>query len=143
MKPRFEPRSADFDALLKEALELEEKLIEKAQPGYKEKEGATVGPEGFYTVAGGGKANVRNQGYQTNNTTIEVEDVKNKGAISENSDVTTRESPYYPTAFSTTGALENEAGGEGPVMKSVGGSVERIQVQDLKKSVDRLARRLE
>ncbi len=143
MKPRFEPRSADFDALLKEALELEEKLIEKAQPGYKEKEGATVGPEGFYTVAGGGKANVRNQGYQTNNTTIEVEDVKNKGAMSEYSDVTTRESPYYPTAFSTTGALENEAGGEGPVMKSVGGSVERIQVQDLKKSVDRLARRLE
>ena len=143
MKPRFEPRSADFDALLKEALELEEKLIEKAQPGYKEKEGATVGPEGFYTVAGGGKKNVRNQGYQTNNTTIEVDDVKNKGAISENSDVATRESPYYPTAFSTTGALENEAGGEGPVMKSVGGSVERIQVQDLKKSVDRLARRLE
>ena len=143
MKPRFEPRSADFDALLKEALELEEKLIEKAQPGYKEKEGATVGPEGFYTVAGGGKANVRNQGYQTNNTTIEGEDVKNKGAISESSDVATRESPYYPTAFSTTGALENEAGGEGPVMKSVGGSVERIQVQDLKKSVDRRARRLE
>ena len=142
MKPRFEPRSADFDALLKEALELEEKLIEKAQPGYKEKEGATVGPEGFYTVAGGGKANVRNQGYQTNNTPIKVEDVENTGAISEKSNVLDK-NPHYPTAMSTLDSHFNQAGGEGPVMKSVGGSVERIQVQDLKKSVDRLARRLE
>ena len=142
MKPRFEPRSADFDALLKEARELDEKLIEKAQPGYKEKEGATVGPEGFYTVAGGGKANVRNQGYQTNNTTIEVDDVKNKGAISEKSNVLDK-NPHFPTAMSTLDSHFNQAGGEGPVMKSVGGSVERIQVQDLKKSVDRLARRLE
>ena len=142
MRPRFEPRDENFEKLLKEALELEGKLIDKAEPGYKEKEGATVGPEGFYTVAGGGKANVRNQGYQTNNTTIEVDDVKNKGAISEKSNVLDK-NPHFPTAMSTLDSHFNQAGGEGPVMKSVGGSIERIQVQDLKKSVDRLARRLE
>jgi len=142
MRPRFEPRSADFDALLKEALELEGKLIEKAEPGYKEKEGSKVGPEMFVTVTGGGKPNVRNQGYQTNNTTIEAEDVKNTGAISEKSNVLDK-NPHFPTAMSTLDSHFNQAGGEGPVMKSVGGSIERIQVQDLKKSVDRLARRLE
>ena len=68
--------------------------------------------------------------YNTNNVTTEVEDIANKGAISENSNVLTRTSPYYPTAFSTTGALENFNGGDGPTMS------------ELKKSIDRLSSRL-
>ena len=107
MKPRFEPKNVNFDALMKEALELENRLIEKASPNYTQKEGSMQGQERFMTVTGGGKPNVQS------------------------------------TALSTLDSHFNQAGGEGPVMKSVGGSIERIQVQDLKKSVDRLARRLE
>ena len=73
---------------------------------------------------------------------IEVEDVKNKGATMENSDVTTRASPYYPTAFSTTGALENFTGGEGPVLKSAGGNIQKFQDQQIKKSIEELSRRI-
>ena len=54
--------------------------------------------------------------YNTNNIVTESEDVANKGATMENSDVLTRTSPYYPTAFSTTGALENFKGGDGPTL---------------------------
>tara|TARA_R110002110_G_scaffold359134_2_gene568506 strand:+ start:1739 stop:2167 length:429 start_codon:yes stop_codon:yes gene_type:complete len=142
MKPRFEPKNVNFDALMKEALELENRLIEKASPNYTQKEGSMQGQERFMTVTGGGKPNVQSTGYTTNNSVPEVEDVKNKGAISEKSNVLDK-NPHYPTALSTLDSHFNQAGGEGPVMKSVGGSIERIQVQDLKKSVDRLARRLE
>ena len=141
MRPRFEPRDENFEKLLKEALELEGKLIEKGSPNYTQKEGATHGQERFM-IQSAGKDNVQSAHYTTNNSIPEVEDVKNKGAISEKSNVLDK-NPHYPTAMSTLDSHFNQAGGEGPVMKSVGGSVERIQVQDLKKSVDRLARRLE
>ena len=89
-----------------------------------------------------GKDNVQSAHYNTNNVIPEVEDVKNAGAISEKSSVL-EGAPHFPTALSTLESHLNEAGGAGPVMKSVGGSQERLTVQDLKKSVDRLARRLE
>ena len=141
MKPRFEPRDEKFEKLLKEAKEMEAKLVEKASPDYTQKEGATHGQERFM-IQSAGKDNVQSAHYTTNNSIPEVEDIKNAGAISEKSNVLDK-NPHVPTAMSTLDSHFNQAGGEGPVMKSVGGSVERIQVQDLKKSVDRLARRLE
>ena len=129
MRPRFEPASDKASALLKAALELENRIAKKegSMPDYGgQKEGSTVGHARFETQPG----KVPNAFYYTNNATTEVEDVANKGAISEMSDVTTRDSPYYPTAFSTTGALENFKGGDGPTMT------------DLKKSIDRLSSRL-
>lgn len=145
MKPRFEPRDEDFTNLLNKANELASK-VEKAkadkssQPEYKAKEGSEQGYE--FMTQSAGKDNVRNQGFSTNNHLIEVEDVKNKGATMENSDVTTRASPYYPNAFSTTGALENFTGGEGPVLKSAGGNIQKYQDQQIKKSIETLSRRI-
>tara|TARA_R100000388_G_C7142916_1_gene110821 strand:+ start:121 stop:504 length:384 start_codon:yes stop_codon:yes gene_type:complete len=126
MKPRFEPREPEVDRLLKEAKKLEER-IEKAQPNYSgQKEGSTEG----YARFEGQPSQVPTAFYNTNNIVTESEDVANKGATMENSDVLTRTSPYYPTAFSTTGALENFKGGDGPTLS------------ELKKSIDRLSSRL-
>lgn len=131
MKPRYEPVSQDAKDLLKAALDLEERIAKKegSMPSYEQKEGSMIGQTRLMTQSGG-KDNVQSAYYYTNNSVPEVEDVENKGAISESSDVLTRESPYYPTAFSTTGALENFKGGDGPTMT------------DVKKSVDRLSSRL-
>ena len=126
MRPRFEAREPEVDRLLKEAKKLEER-IEKAQPNYSgQKEGSMEGYARFEAQPSG----VPNAYYNTNNIPTQVECVTNKGAISENSDVLTRTSPYYPTAFSTTGALENFKGGDGPTLS------------ELKKSIDRLSSRL-
>jgi len=126
MRPRFEPKHSKVDTLLKEAKQLEERLA-KSQPGYdSQKEGSTHGNARFEAQPSG----VPNAFYNTNNVPTEVEDVKNKGATMENSDVLTRTSPYYPTAFSTTGALENTAGGDGPTLS------------ELKKSIDQLSSRV-
>lgn len=126
MRPRFEAREPEVDRLLKEAKKLEER-IEKAQPNYSgQKEGSTEGYARFEAQPSG----VPNAYYNTNNVPTQVEDVTNKGAIMENSDVLTRTSPYYPTALSTTGALENFKGGDGPTLS------------ELKKSIDRLSSRL-
>ena len=145
MKPRFEPRDEEFTDLLNKANELADK-VEKAkadrssQPEYSAKEGSEHGYE--FRTQSAGKDNVKNQYFSTNNHLIEVEDIKNKGATMENSDVTTRASPYYPTAFSTTGALENFTGGEGPVLKSAGGNIQKFQDQQIKKSIKELSRRI-
>ena len=126
MRPRFEAREPEVDRLLKEAKKLEER-IEKAQPNYSgQKEGSMEGYARFEAQPSG----VPNAYYNTNNIPTQVEDVTNKGAIMENSDVLTRTSPYYPTAFSTTDALENFKGGDGPTLS------------ELKKSIDRLSSRL-
>lgn len=127
MRPRFEPRLPEVDRLLKEAKKLEERIA-KAEPNYSgQKEGTKEGYARFESQPSG----VPNAFYNTNNVLLDgVEDVANKGAISENSNVLTRTSPYYPTAFSTTGALENFKGGDGPTMS------------ELKKSFDRLSSRL-
>ena len=145
MKPRFEPRDEEFTNLLNKANELADK-VEKAkadrssQPEYSAKEGSEQGYE--FRTQSAGKDNVKNQYFSTNNHLIQAEDVQNKGAIMENSDVTTRTSPYYPTAFSTTGALENFTGGEGPVLKSAGGNIQKFQDQQIKKSIKELSRRI-
>jgi len=142
MKPRFEPRDEEFTNLLKKANELADK-VEKAkasQPEYSAKEGSEQNYE--FMTQSAGKDNVRNQGFTTNNHLIEVEDVQNKGAIMENSNMATRESPYYPTAFSTTGGFENFKGGEGPVLKSAGGNIQKYQDQQIKKSIEELSRRI-
>ena len=126
MRPRFEAREPEVDRLLKEAKKLEER-IEKAQPNYSgQKEGSMEGYARFEAQPSG----VPNAYYNTNNIPTQVEDVTNKGAIMENSDVLTRTSPYYPTALSTTGALENFKGGDGPTLS------------ELKKSIDLLSSRL-
>jgi hypothetical protein len=127
MRPRFEPREPEVDRLLKEAKKLEERIA-KAEPNYSgQKEGSKEGYARFEAQPSG----VPNAFYNTNNVLLDgVEDVANKGATMENSDVLTRTSPYYPTAFSTTGALENFKGGDGPTLT------------ELKKSIDRLSSRL-
>jgi hypothetical protein len=130
MKPRFEQASKEVYDLLKAAQNLESRIAKKegSMPNYtSQPEGATVGYSRFEAQPSG----VPNAYYNTNNVLLDdVQDVANKGAISESSDVLTRESPYYPTAFSTTGALENFKGGDGPTLS------------ELKKSIDRLASRL-
>tara|TARA_R100000388_G_scaffold94906_1_gene84113 strand:+ start:1046 stop:1438 length:393 start_codon:yes stop_codon:yes gene_type:complete len=129
MKPRFEQASKEVYDLLKAAQHLESRIAKKegSMPDYGgQEEGSTVGYARFEMQPSG----VPNAYYNTNNVLTQVEDVTNKGAISENSDVLTRESPYYPTAFSTTGALENFKGGDGPTLS------------EIKKSIDRLASRL-
>tara|TARA_R100001129_G_scaffold134210_1_gene95512 strand:+ start:662 stop:1054 length:393 start_codon:yes stop_codon:yes gene_type:complete len=126
MRPRFEPKHSKLEILLKEAKELEERIT-KAQPNYSgQKEGTMEG----YARFEGQPSGVPTAFYNTNNIVAESEDVANKGATMENSDVLTRTSPYYPTAFSTTGALENFKGGDGPTLS------------ELKKSIDRLSSRL-
>lgn len=140
MKPRYEEQSEELTKLLKEAKDLENKLAKGSQPEYSAKEGSEQSYE--FMTQSAGKDNVRNQGFSTNNHLIDVKDVANKGAISENSSVLDKPT-QYPTAFETHTAYRiNEKGGEGPVMKSLGGDVERMAVQDLRKSVDLLARRL-
>ena len=126
MRPRFEPKHSKLEILLKEAKELEERIT-KAQPNYSgQKEGSMEG----YARFEGQPSGVPTAFYNTNNIVTESEDVANKGATMENSDVLTITSPYYPTAFSTTGALENFKGGDGPTLS------------ELKKSIDRLSSRL-
>tara|TARA_R100001509_G_C4825213_1_gene201261 strand:- start:432 stop:824 length:393 start_codon:yes stop_codon:yes gene_type:complete len=129
MKPRRAAPNDKAYALLKAAKQLEDRIAKKegSQPDYT---GQDAGSTSGYARLEIQPSGVPNAFYNTNNVIPEVEDVANKGAISENSDVTTRESPYYPTAFSTTGALENFTGGDGPTMT------------DVKKSVDRLSSRL-
>tara|TARA_R100001440_G_scaffold37421_1_gene56698 strand:+ start:3235 stop:3627 length:393 start_codon:yes stop_codon:yes gene_type:complete len=129
MRPRFELANDQAYELLKAAKDLEARIAKKegSMPDYTSQiEGSDVGHYRFETAVG----QVPNAFYYTNNAVPNVEDIANKGAISENSDVLTRESPYYPTAFSTTGALENFKGGDGPTMT------------DVKKSLDRLSSRL-
>jgi hypothetical protein len=111
MKPRFEPVPDEVHHLLKAARELEDRIAKKegSMPDYSgQKEGATQGSARFEAQPSG----VPNTFYNTNNVVPEVQDVKNKGAISESSSVLDK-NPYYPTAFSTTGALENTAGDKG------------------------------
>ena len=127
MKVEAGEHAPDLEELLKEAKAVEGKF-------------GSTNADGFQSVRG--VETVKPGYYWTNQMPIEVEDVKNKGATMENSDVTTRASPYYPTAFSTTGALENFTGGEGPVLKSAGGNIQKYQDQQIKKSIEELSRRI-
>ena len=100
MRPRFEPASPMTHELLKAAKELEMRIAKKegSMPDYSnQEEGATTGHARFEIQPAG----IPNAFYNTNNAVPQVEDVANKGAISENSNILTEASPYYPTAFST------------------------------------------
>ena len=126
MKPRYESRSSEVDKLLKEAKELEKRLVEKSGPGYdSQKEGSMEGPSRFEKQPG----KVPNVFYNTNNVIPEVEDVANKGTSSEASNVLDKPT-QFPTAISDLDYRLNDTGGDGPTMP------------DLKKSVDRLSSRL-
>jgi len=125
MKPRFEAREPEVDRLLKEAKKIEER-INKSQPGYdSQKEGSMEGPSRFETQPG----KVPNVFYNTNNVPVAVEDIANKGSISENSNVLDKPT-QYPTAMSDLDYRLNDTGGDGPTLS------------ELKKSIDRLSSRL-
>ena len=89
MKPRFEPRDENFVNMLQKANELADKVqkAKSSQPEYSAKEGSEQNYE--FMTQSAGKDNVRNQGFTTNNHLIKVEDVANKGATMENSNVLT------------------------------------------------------
>ena len=116
MRPRYEPRSPKVDILLKAAKELASRLIAKEQGiSFQQKEGTTLGDVQFH-VQVGGETGVQNQYYSTNQRLIDVEDVTNKGAISENSDILDK-NPHYPTALSTLAGHFVDGGGEAQSLK--------------------------
>ena len=138
MKPRFEPRSAQFDELMKKAKKTATRL-EKTEPT----EGATIGPSHFVTETGGNTP-IRTAHYSTNQSLIKVEDVANKGATMEQSNIL--EAGFketYPTNESTLGAHamgsdENPTG----LAKQLGATGEQLRLSNIAKSVDRLSRRI-
>jgi len=146
MKPRFEPRDEDFTNLLSKANELAGK-VEKAkakrssQPEYTQKEGSEQGQERFMTQSAG-KDNVQSAHFTTNNSLIEVEDVKNAGATSEKSNILDKPT-QFPDAYDNQQSYRvNEEGGAGPVLKSAGGNVQKYQDQQIRKSIETLSRRI-
>ena len=143
MKPRFEPRDENFTEMLQKANKLAEK-VEKARssyPEYTQKEGSEQGQERFMTQSAG-KDNVQSAHYTTNNSLIDVKDVENKGATSEKSNILDQ-STQFPDAYDSQLKYRlNEEGGEGPVLKSAGGNLQKYQDQQIKKSIANLSRRL-
>jgi len=138
MKPRFESTSTEYKQLMKQAADLEERLekAQQSQPEYSAKEGSEQNYE--FMTQSAGKDNVKNQGFSTNNHLIESEDVKNKGAISEKSNVLDKNT-FYPTVDNTERLVD---GGSGPVLKSLGGDIEKFRLQEIKKSMDNISSRL-
>lgn len=116
MRPRYEPRSSKIDQLMKAAKEVEDRLITKEQGvAFQQKEGTALGDVQFHSQVGG-ETGVQNQYYSTNQRLIDVEDVANKGAISEKSDILDK-NPYYPTALSTLAGHFVDGGGEAQSLK--------------------------
>jgi len=73
---------------------------------------------------------------------IDVKDVENKGATSEKSNILDQ-STQFPDAYDSQLKYRlNEEGGEGPVLKSAGGNLQKYQDQQIKKSIANLSRRL-
>ena len=141
MRPRFEPETPQLEIMLKEAKALEDRIAkvdEGSQPKYTgQKEGSTQGSARFEIQP----SKVPNAFYNTNNTIPEVEVKENTGATSEKSNILDKPT-QYPDAISDAKYRLNDKGDKKTVKKSLGGSAERMAVQDLQKSVDRLARRL-
>ena len=135
MKPRFEPRDEKFDALLKKTKEVASRINKRSsQPEYKTTEGSKVGPS-MFTSQTGGNTPIRSAHYSTNNSLIESEDVKNKGAISEKSNV-------LDTATSIND-INREFGVVEPVTsvkKTLGTDGRQLQLDTIAKSIDRLSR---
>lgn len=141
MKPRFVPRDEGFENLLKEAIELEERL-EKASPDYKQKEGSKHGQTQFMTQSAG-KDNVQSTGYMTNNVVPESEDVKNTGAKKENSKVLDSFKNHFPNTQSTTASHEGGSDEKPAALKKMGTSGEQWRLDTIAKSINNLSRRLE
>jgi len=146
MKPRFEPRDEKFTEMLQKANELTDK-VEKAtatrssQPEYTAKEGSEQGYE--FMTQSAGKDNVRNQAFSTNNHLIESEDVANKGATSEKSNILDKPTQFPDAYDSQLKYRLNEKGGDGPdLLKSAGGNVQKYQDQQIMKSLKTLSRRI-
>lgn len=138
MKPRFEPRSAQFDELMKKAKKTAARL-EKNEPT----EGSTIGPSHFVTETGGNTP-IKTAHYSTNQSLIKVEDVANKGATMEQSNILeTGFKETYPTNESTLGAHESGSD-ESPasLTKTLGATGEQLRLSNIAKSVDRLSRRI-
>ena len=140
MKPRFEPRDPEFDQLLKEAIELEQRLLKEQGVVYDQKEGTDIGHVQFH-VQVGGETGVQNQYFSTNQRLISVEDIANKGAISENSDVLDK-NPHYPTAISTLNARFLDGGSQKVQKSLVGADEHKFAVRELRKAVQKLRSRL-
>jgi hypothetical protein len=141
MKPRFVPRDSKFDGLLKEAIELEERL-EKASPDFQQKEGSKHGQTQFMTQSAG-KNNVQSHGYMTNNVVPEFEEVKNKGATKENSKILDSFKNHYPNTESTTASHEGGSDEKPAALKKMGTSGEQWRLDTITKSIHNLSRRLE
>jgi len=143
MKPRFEPRDEQFVEMLQKANELANK-VEKArssQPEYSQKEGSKQGQERFM-IQSAGKDNVQSAHFTTNNSLIESEDVKNAGATSEKSNALDKPT-QFPDAYDNQMKYRlNEKGGQGPVLKSAGGDIQKYQDQLIRKSLGKLHSRL-
>tara|TARA_R110002074_G_scaffold30129_9_gene85663 strand:+ start:4265 stop:4702 length:438 start_codon:yes stop_codon:yes gene_type:complete len=143
-KPRFEPRAPEVDVLLQKAAKLEER-IQKAGWEAPATEGFTEGPS-HLEVETGGRVAHRPQ-YWTNQQTIKVDDIKNKGAISESSKVLDRAADHYPTSQSTLGSHEGGQDTESAALKKsdvpLGVDGEQIRLADLSKKVEKLSRRFE
>ena len=138
MKPRFEPRSAQFDELMKKAKKTAVRL-EKNEPT----EGSTIGPSHFVTETGGNTP-IRTAHYSTNQSLIEVEDIANKGAIMEHSNMLNDGfKETYPTNESTLGAHEMGSD-ENPtgLAKHLGTTGEQLRLSNIAKSLDLLSRRI-
>ena len=139
MRPRYEPRDPEFDALLKEAIELESIISKEQGILFDQKEGTAEGHPQFQRVLGGGDT-AQSSYYNTNGRLLDVEDVTNKGAISETSDVLDK-NPYFPTAVSTLAGHLVDGGGE--IQKSlVGADYHSYTLSELKKAVTQLKNRL-
>jgi hypothetical protein len=138
MKPRWSLPDETFETLLKDAQDLEERL-EKSSPDFGgQKEGSKVGPSHFETEVGGGTS-VRNSHYNTNGVPIEIEDVKAKKPKKENVNLDI----HNPQLPSTLSAHLTEGKGA-PLKKAeeIGGNLFRYKEQEIRKSLDKLSRRL-
>lgn len=140
MKPRFEERDPEFDQLLKQAVELEQRLLKEQGVNFEQKEGTDIGDVQFH-VQVGGETGVQNQYYSTNQRTISVEDIANKGAISEKSDVLDK-NPHYPTALSTLDAHFLDGGSQKVQKSLVGADEHKFALSELRKAVKKLQSRL-
>ncbi len=137
MKPRFEPRDEDFDTLLHKAKEVEDRIAKRSsQPEYTAKEGSTHGHQSFMTQSAG-KDNVRSAGFSTNNHLIESEDVKNKGATSENSNVL--DSSWSINDIDRAGGSDEQPAA---LTKTLGTDGEQLKLDTIAKSVERLSRHI-
>lgn len=140
MKPRFEPRDPEIEMLLKKALELEQQLLKEQGVNFDQKEGTDIADVQFHTQVGG-ETGVQNQYYSTNQRLISVEDVANKGAISESSDILDK-NPHYPTALSTLDAHFMDGGSQKVQKSLVGADEHRYALSELRKAVRKLESRL-